>query len=331
MTINFDNVYLKSYATVAGKQEKQGPFGSLYDKTYNDYYINQKTFEQAEIKMIKDAVDLVINKVNMKLNDINMVVGADLLNQVVANSYAAKDFKKPFIGVYNACASSAEEFIIASSMLQNKEISNVLCTVSSHNMTAERQFRNPVEYGCPKPKRSTYTVTGAASFILSNELSNIKVASATIGEVTDLGITDVYDMGSVMAPAAAKTINQHLKDTNKKVQDYDLILTGDLGVYGKEILRNYMIEIYNTDLEDKLEDSACIIYDRVKQSEVKAGGSGPSCIALVTFTDIVNKMQQGKLNKVLLVATGALMSTTMNNQKLSIPSIAHAVSLEVIK
>lgn len=331
MTINFDNVYLKEVSTVAGKDEKEGKFGKLYDKTYDDYYINEKTFEQAEMKLINDSTNIVLSKANITLDNIDTIVGADLLNQVTANAYSSVKLNKPFIGVYNACASLAEEFIVASSLLQNKNIKNVLCNISSHNMTAERQFRNPVEYGCPKPKRSTFTVTGAASCILTKEKTDIKVSSVSIGTTTDMGVMDVYDMGSVMAPSAARTIYEHLKDTNTSTDDYDLILTGDLGIYGKEILNIYINEVYDIDLKDKYEDSACIIYDRKKQEHVKAGGSGPACLALVTYTDVINKMKEGKLNKVLLVATGALMSPTMNNQKLSIPSISHAFCLEVVK
>ena len=309
MTINFNNVYVKDSSTVACKDEKEGNFGKLYDKTYDDYYIGCKTFEQAEMKMINDSVSIVLDKSKLKLDDINVIIGADLSNQITANSYSSIKFNRPYIGLYNACASMCEEFIVAGSLLQNKEIKNILLNVSSHNMTAERQFRNPVEYGCPKPKRSTFTVTGSAS----------------------LGVTDVYDMGSVMAPSAARTIFEHLTQTNTTIDDYDLILTGDLGVYGKEILKEYIKEVYDIDLKNKHEDSACIIYDRKKQSQVKAGGSGPACLALVTYTDVLNKMKEGNLKKVLLVATGALMSPTMNNQKLSIPSISHAVCLEVVK
>lgn len=331
MTINFNNVYLKAVSTVAGKDEKEGNFGKLYDKTYDDYYANEKTFEQAEIKMIMDAIKIVSKKANLKLDDIDVVIGADLLNQITPNAYASVNIDRPFMGVYNACASMCEEFVIASSLLQNENIKNVLCNVSSHNMTAERQYRNPVEYGCPKPKRSTFTVTGSAACILTNEKTNIKVSSVSVGTTTDMGVTDIYDMGSVMSPSAARTIYEHLKDTNTKVADYDLILTGDLGIYGKEILNVFMNETYKIDLKNKHEDSACIIYDRKKQMHVKAGGSGPACLALVTYTDILNKMMKGELNKVLLVATGALMSPTMNNQKLSLPSISHAVCLEVVK
>lgn len=331
MTIKFDNVYLKEVATVACKDEKEGSFGKLYDKTYDDYYIGCDTFEQAEIKMIKESVSGAVNKAKLSFDKIDAIIGADLLNQITPNAYASLEFNRPFMGVYNACASMCEEYVIASSLLQNNEINNVLLNVSSHNMTAERQFRNPVEYGCPKPKRATFTVTGSASAILTKEKTSIKVSSVSIGTTTDLGVTDVYDMGSVMAPSAARTIFEHLNDTNTKVDDYDLILTGDLGVYGKDILKEYMKEVYDIDLKNKHEDSACIIFDRQKQTQVKAGGSGPACLALVTYTDIINKMKQGKLNKVLLVATGALMSPTMNNQKLSIPSISHAVCLEAIK
>lgn len=331
MTIKFNNVYLKNVSTVACKDEKEGTFGKLYDKTYDDYYAGCKTFEQAEIKMIKDAVNTVLTKSGLILDNIDAIIGADLLNQITPNSYASVYFNRPFLGVYNACASMCEEIIIGASLLQNNGVNNILCNVSSHNMTAERQYRNPVEYGCPKPKRSTFTVTGSACNILTKEKTDIKISSVSIGTTTDMGVTDIYDMGSVMAPSAARTIYEHLKETNTKVDDYDLILTGDLGVYGKQILKEYMKEAYDIDLKDKHEDSACIIYDRERQTQVKAGGSGPACLPLVTYTDIINKMKTGKMNKVLLVATGALMSPTMNNQKLSLPSISHAVCLEVTK
>lgn len=331
MTIKFNDIYLKEVSAVAGKDEKEGAYGNLYDITYDDYYIGQDTFEQAEMKMIDDSVNKALEKANITIENIDVIVGADLLNQVTAHAYSSVKTNKPYIGVYSACASLCEEFIVAGSILTASNCKNVLVNVSSHNMTSERQFRNPVEYGAPKPKRSTFTVTGSASAILSKDKTKIKVSSVTIGKTTDLGVTDVYDMGSVMAPSAARTIYDHLTSLNETVDNYDLVLTGDLGVYGKELLRKYMKETYNIDLKDKLEDSASIIYDIEKQKKVNAGGSGPACIGLVCFTDIIGKMLKGSLNKVLLVATGALMSPTMNNQKLSIPSISHAVSLEALK
>lgn len=331
MTIKFNNVYLKETSTVACFDEKKGRFGKMYDKTYDDYYMGCDTFEKAEIKMIHDSINILLKKSNKTLDDIDVLIGSDLLNQITANSYAAISLNRPFLGVYNACSSLCEEFIIASSILQNNNIQNVACSVSSHNMTAERQFRNPVEYGCPKPKRSTFTVTAAASSILTKEKTSIKVTSGTIGRVCDLGVDDVYDMGSVMAPAAAKTLYEHLTDTNTKVDDYDLIITGDLGVYGMEILKEYMKEEYSIILGDNYTDSGSIVYDREKQPNVKAGGSGPACIALSLYTDIYEKLKSGIYKKVLVLATGALMSPTMNNQKFTIPSICHAICLEGVK
>lgn len=330
MTIKFNNVYLKDASTISGFDEKEGRFGKLYDKCYLDYYMECDTFEKAEIKMVKESVITLLTKTNTLLDNIDVIIGGDLLNQITVNAYASTYFNRPFLGVYNACASMCEEIIIASSLLQNKNIKNVICSISSHNMTAERQYRNPVEYGAPKPKRSTFTVTGAASSLITKEKTNIKVSSACIGVTTDLGVTDTFDMGSVMAPSAARVINDYLNDTNTKIEDYDLILTGDLGVYGKEILRVYMEEEYKIDFKDKLEDAGSIIYDRQKQKHVNAGGSGPSCLPLVSYTYVLDKLRKKELKKVLLVATGALMSPTMNNQKFSMPSISHLVCLEAV-
>lgn len=332
MTINFNNVYIKETSAVAGLLEKEGTFGKFYDKTYDNYYVGEKTFEQAEIKMIKESINIVLTKSKIKHDQINVMLGSDLLNQLTANNYASNDLKFPYIGIYNACASMCAQYIVAGSLLQDKNINNVLLNLSSHNMTSERQFRNPVEYGCPRPKRSTYTVTGSTSIILSKEKSDIKITSATIGTTTNMGVTDVYDMGSVMAPSCAETIYEHLKNTNTKVSDYDLIMTGDLGIYGKEILKEYLKEKYNIDLKDKLEDAGSIIYDRKKQeNKVNAGGSGPVCLPLVINTYVLNQLKEKKIKKVLLIATGALFSPTMNNQKLPIPSISHAICLEVLK
>ena len=328
MTIKLNNVYIKNVATIAGLDEKNGTFGKYYDKTYDDYYHGEKTFEMAEIKSVIECSNLALKKANKKMNSIDVILGTDLSNQITANTYATVNLSKPYLGVYNACASVCEEIIIASCLIKTNKVNNVLINTSSHNMTAERQFRNPVEYGAPKPKRSTYTVTGAASCILSSDKSSIKVSSVSIGTPVDLGVTDANDMGSVMAPAAAKVLNDYFKDTKTHPKDYDLILTGDLGVYGKEILKEYMKKGYKINIDEQVEDAGSIIYDREKQSKVKAGGSGPCCIALVAYTDVFNKLKNGKYKKVLLVATGALMSPTMNNQKLSIPSIAHLVCLE---
>lgn len=329
MTFKYNNVYINETSTVVGPYEANGPFSKLYDKCYKEFYFGEKTWETAEIKSITESLNILLKKANKKDKDIDVHLGGDLLNQLVATNYASSKIGIPLIGLYSACATSTLGIMLASNMIDANQIKNAIVTASSHNNGAEKQFRNPVEYGGPKREYTTFTTTGCASCYLSNNKSNIKVESATLGTVTDLGVTDVFNMGAVMAPAAAKVISDHLKDTKRDIDYYDLILTGDLGIVGKMILKEYMEKEYKINLRN-YDDSACMIFDIDKQP-VYQGGSGPACLPLVTFSHIFDKMKKGKLNKVLLVATGALMNTSMCNQHLSIPSIAHAVSLEVVK
>ena len=328
MTFKYNNVYINEVSTITGPKEGEGPLSKFFDKSYSEYYMGSDTWEQAEIKMNTENIDLLLNKSNRSKKDVDIFISGDLLNQIVASSYAASTLNIPYMGIYSACATSTEGIIIASNMIEGGLINNSVVNVSSHNNASEKQFRYPVEYGGPKPVTQTFTVTGSASALISNKKSNIKVESATLGKCIDSGVKNVFDMGSVMAIAAADTIDKHLKDTKREIGYYDLILTGDLGMYGKSLLKDVLKDEYGYDTRN-VDDSACMIYDINKQS-VYAGGSGPACIALVTYSYILNLMRQGKLNRVLMVATGALMNPTMVNQKLSIPSIAHAVSLEVI-
>ena len=323
------NVYINNTSTVVGPYEAKGPLKDLYDKIYKDFYFGEKTWEQAEIKSIVDSVEILLKKQNKKNSDIDVHIGGDLLNQIVATNYASSKIGIPLIGIYGACSTSTLSLMLASNMIEAKQIKNAIVTSSSHNNGSEKQFRNPVEYGGPKKEYTTFTTTGCASAYLSSEKSNIKVESATIGTVVDMGITDVFNMGAVMAPAAAKVINDHLTDTGRNIEYYDLILTGDLGIVGRMILKEYMKKEYNINLKN-YDDCACIIFDTDNQP-VYMGGSGVSCLPLVTYSQIIDKMKKGKLKKVLLVATGALMNSTMCNQHLSIPSIAHVISLEAIK
>ena len=326
MTFKYNNVYINEVSTITGPKEGEGPLSKFFDKSYSEYYMGSDTWEQAEVKMNTENIDLLLNKSNRSKKDVDIFISGDLLNQIVASSYAASTLNIPYMG--SACATSTEGIIIASNMIEGGLINNSVVNVSSHNNASEKQFRYPVEYGGPKPVTQTFTVTGSASALISNKKSNIKVESATLGKCIDSGVKNVFDMGSVMAIAAADTIDKHLKDTKREIGYYDLILTGDLGMYGKNLLKDVLKDEYGYDTKN-VDDSACMIYDINKQS-VYAGGSGPACIALVTYSYILNLMRQGKLNRVLMVATGALMNPTMVNQKLSIPSIAHAVSLEVI-
>lgn len=327
MTFKYNNVYLNETGTVTGPYEANGPFSKLYDKSYDDFYFGTKTWEQAESKLIDDSVDIVLAKIGKTRFDIDLHISGDLLNQLTASNYSASRLKIPYLGIYNACASSVEGLIIASNMIETGQVDNAIVTVSSHNNGAEKQFRYPVEYGGPKRKTTTFTTTGGTCAYLSRDKSSIKIESSTIGIVEDLGVKDVYSMGAVMAPAAANTIYRHLSDLNRSIDYYDLILTGDLGIYGKDILKEYMKIEYNIELKN-YDDSASMIFD-INEEPVYSGGSGPACLPLVAYSYILDQMKKGKLKKVLLVATGALMSPTTVNQKLTIPSIAHAISLEV--
>lgn len=324
MTQKYNNVYLSSTYTIAGKNELEGPLGNYFDKVYNDFYFGAKSFEQGESKIVSEAITAIL----LKEPKPDLFIAGDLLNQLVASNYAASKINVPYLGIYSACASSVEGLIIGSNFIENKIISNCLCAVSSHNNAAEKQFRYPVEYGGVKPKTTTFTTTGACVAYLSNKKSSIKIDASTIGEVVDMGVTDVYDMGAVMAPACAKTLYTHLQETKRDYSYYDLILSGDLGRYGKDILKDIMQEDYQINLTN-YDDSACMIYDLDKQ-DVYAGGSGPACLPLVAYSYILKKMAKKEIKKVLLLATGALMSPTMVNLKSSIPAICHAISLEVI-
>lgn len=326
MNIKFNNVYVEDVSTVAGPFVINGPL--KFDDIFTDFYDKEDTFEKCEIKQLKKSIDILLNKTNKNENNISFGLGSDLMNQITITNYVFEKYNIPFLGVYNACASMCEEILIASSILDKYKDKSAIITTSSHNMTAERQYRNPVEYGSPKPKTTTFTVTGATSMLLTNNKTNIKVESATIGKVIDMGINDVYDMGSVMTPSAAYTLNEHLKQTKTKVSDYDLILTGDLGKYGKDLFKEYVKEEYDITLGDNYDDSATMIYDY--KDDVYAGGSGPSCLPLVVYSDIIPKLKNKEIKKVLLIATGALMSPTTINQKMSIPSVSHAVCLEAL-
>lgn len=330
MTFTYNDVYIKDTATVAGPYEKKGPLKKYFDKTFDNLYYNETSWEKAEVKTVKESLKLLHKKVGMKKKEVDVILGGDLQNQIAATTYGAYDFSKCFLGLYTACSTSIEGMILGSVLIDSKKVKNAIVTVSSHNMSAEKQFRNPTEYGAPKPKSATFTSTGSASVLLTKEKTDIKVESSTIGKIIDLNQNDPNDMGKVMAPAAIDTIKKHLKDLNRTPDYYDLIVTGDLGLYGKEILKDYMLEEYDIELKDNYNDCGVMLYNLKEQKECLAGGSGPVCSALVSFGYIYHEMKKKKLKKVLIVATGALFSPTMVYQKENIYSIANAISLEVV-
>lgn len=322
-SLKFNNIYLNDYLTITGPLESNSKLRKIEFKM-DDYYYGEKTFEQAEAKMQKIVIEEIIKKNGLKYNDINLLIGGDLLDQISATGYASKDIPISLLGVYSACATFPETLIVGSFALNDKNIKKVLGVTSSHNLSAERQFRYPIEYGSPKPHTSTFTTTAGISTLLSKTESDIKIESATIGKVIDMGISDANNLGAVMAPAAADTLFEHLKDLKRDIDYYDLILTGDLGCIGSNIFKEYCKINYNIKLKKYL-DAGCELY--LKSQDTYSGGSGPACLPLVLFNKI---LPSKKYKKILIIGTGALHSKTFVNQKNSIPAIAHAVSLEVL-
>ena len=321
-SIKFKNVYLNDYFTIVGPLEKESHLKKV-DLVMDDYYLGEKTFEQAEVKMQQLVIDNLIKKNNLQISDIDVLIGGDLTNQIAISNYSAKNYNIPFLGVYSACATFVESLILGASLVSSGSMKKVMGITSSHNLTAERQFRYPVEYGAPRPHTSTFTSTGAVSTLLSKKIGKIRLESATIGVPTDMGITDANNLGAAMAPAAASTIATHFASLKRDYSYYDLVLTGDLGCVGGKILEEYLDKAYNIKLKKYL-DAGCELY--LDSQKTYAGGSGPSCLPIVLFNKILlNK----KYKKILIVATGALHSPTTVNQHGTIPAIAHAISLEV--
>ncbi len=321
-SFQFSNVYIKDSFTIAGPLESEGQIHK-FDLTMDDYYYHEKTFLSAEIKMQKVVVDNLLyrNKLNQK---IDLLIGGDLSNQLTITNFAMKDFSIPFLGVYNACATFAESLAIASTFIEAGFIKNAIVITSSHNLNAERQFRFPIEYGAPRAKTTTFTATGAVGALLTNVPSSIKIESATIGKIEDYDQKDATHMGAVMTPAAVSVLMDHLKDLKRTVDDYDVILTGDLGEIGTEIFKEFLKINYNIKIKNHI-DAGCEIF--LKSQEVYSGSSGPVTLPLVLFNKI---LKNKKYKKILLIATGSLHSKDTTNQKKTIPSIAHAISLEVL-
>lgn len=320
-SFTYNNVYIKDYASIAGPEEKKGNL--KYYHTIDDYYNGEKTIEDAEIKMQEFCLNEITKK--SKLKQIPLVVGGDLLNQISITSYNLVNKNIPFLGLYNACATFNESLIILSNFIETGIIKDGVAITSSHNLNSERQYRYPVEYGAPKKSYTTFTTTGAAAVYLTNDNSNIKVESSTVGTIVDYGIKDVSNMGAVMAPSACQTLHKHLTELNRDLNYYDLIITGDLGKVGSEIFLKLIQEEYNY-VPKKYYDASSILYK--ENQDTYSGGSGPVVVPLVLINKI---LREKKDRKILILATGSLHNPLMVNLKKSIPAITHAISLEVIK
>ncbi len=314
-------------AGVAGKKEGEGPLGADFDAVYNDTTMGEDSYELAESAMLKDAIVRAMDSANVSAGQIDFLLTGDLLDQCVGSCFAVKDLNIPFVGMYGACSTMALT-LCTGAMLVDSGAEYCIAGASSHFASSERQFRYPLEYGSQRPPTAQWTVTGAGAAVIGkNRQSEIKIKAVHIGTVTDLGIKDANNMGAAMAPAAARTINDFFVDTGTDAEDYDMILTGDLGYTGTELLHEVLELEYKTDIRSRHNDCGKLIYN-LKEQDVNSGGSGCGCSASVLCSHIFKKMNRGELNKILFVATGALMSPTSSKQGRTIPGIAHAVLLE---
>ncbi|MDF2667848.1 MAG: SpoVAD [Paenibacillus sp.] len=316
-----------SSATVVGPDEGEGPLSSEFDTIHSDNTMGQPSWEKAESKMLEDAAAMAIQKAKLNNEDVQFYVGGDLMNQIISNSFAARTLAIPYIGVFGACSTSMESLALASMIVNAKGAHHVLAGTCSHNCTAEKQFRYPTEYGSQKPPTAQYTVTGAGAAVVASHGEGPVVTSATIGKVIDMGIKDPFNMGAAMAPAAVDTIQAHLKDRQIQPHYYDLIVTGDLAKVGYSIAQELFVQNDIPMNQTQYYDCGLMVYDIEKQN-VQAGGSGCGCSAVVTYAHILNRIKKGELRRVLIVATGALLSPLSFQQGESIPCIAHAVSIE---
>ncbi|MGL4991459.1 MAG: stage V sporulation protein AD [Sarcina sp.] len=312
--------------SIAGPKEAKGPYGKYFDIILSDEYNGKESFEKAESSIIHKAITEVIKKEKLEYENIDYLFAGDLLNQTAASNFAARDIPIPFFGLYGACSTMTESLSLAAMIVNAGYSKYSIAATSSHFSAAERQFRFPLEYGGQRKAPAQWTVTGAGAMIISPYGEFPYITHITTGMVKDYGIKDAENMGLAMAPAAVDTIYKHFVDTNRVPDDYDLIVTGDLGILGKEITEKLLLE-YGYDISGKYIDCGDIIFDKVEQ-KVGSGGSGCGCSAVMTCSYIYKGLLNGTFKRVLIVSTGALISTVCTMQGESIPGIAHAVCIE---
>ena len=316
---------LSSFAAAVGKMEGEGPLKDSFDYIADDVSLGEASWEKSESKLQQIAFNAALSKGNFSQKDIDILFAGDLLNQGVSSSYGARDTEIPFIGLFGACSTMAESLSLASLFVDGGMAVNSGAVTSSHFCSAERQFRLPVNYGGQRTPTAQWTATAAGCAIVSPHVNPPYVKAVTIGKIKDMGITDANNMGAAMATAAYDTISRHLANTSQSIDSFDLILTGDLGRVGSDIL----LELFrkdNVDISAKHNDCGLMLFD-LKKQDVHAGGSGCGCSASVLCGYVLNEIQQGKLKNVLFAATGALMSPTGVEQGESIPGISHAVHI----
>jgi len=316
---------ITTWASVAGKKEAEGPLSHTFDIKCRDAYFGQATWEQAEKQMQQQALKKLAEKANMKLQDFDIVFSGDLLNQCIGSSFTLRNLGVPHLGLYGACSTMAESLLMASMAVGGGFADKAVAMTSSHFASSERQYRFPLGYGGQRTPTSQWTVTGSGAALVCSSGSGPRITACTIGTVTDLGIKDANNMGAAMAPAAYATIRAHFDDLKTGPEDFSLIVTGDLGQLGKEVL----LELAKRDgvsLGGKLTDCGTLIFDNTTQ-DVHAGGSGCGCSAITLCGYLLNQLNTGKLRKILFCGTGALLSPTSTQQGLPIPGVCHGVCI----
>ncbi|NMH71909.1 stage V sporulation protein AD [Bacillus sp. RO2] len=318
---------ITSSAAIGGPFEANGLLANDFDLLHKDLWLEQDSYEKAHRVLLEEACETALKKASLELSDVQFLLAGDLINQMTPSNFAAEALEVPYLGVFGACSTSMEGLALASFLVNYGGAKYCLTGASSHNAAVEKQFRYPTEYGGQKPPTAQWTVTGAGVGLVSNVGTGPQVTSATIGKVINMGLKDPFNMGGAMAPAAVDTIEAHFKDTGRDPSYYDLIATGDLGQIGREVSLELLREKGLQISDEQYQDCGLMIYK--EGQPVLAGGSGAGCSAVVLYGHLLNEMKKGTYKRILLVATGALLSPVSFQQKESIPCIAHAVSIEM--
>lgn len=316
-----------STGTVGGPLESKGPLVKDFDILHEDIWMGEDSFEKAEKVLYEEAFMKALQKANLQKEDIQFLFAGDLVNQLTPSNFAARTLSIPFFGLFGACATSMEGLALAAFIINNNGADYILTGSASHHEAIEKQFRYPTEYGAQKPPTAQWTATAAGAAIVAKKGIGPSITSATIGKVIDMGLNDPYNLGGAMAPAAVDTIQAHFKDRNISPSYYDLIITGDLGKIGHRISAELLKQKNINITKEQFKDCGMLIYH--DEQQVQAGASGSGCSAAVTYGHFINQMKAGNIKKMLVVATGALLSPLSYQQKESIPCIAHAVSIEM--
>lgn len=329
-TVKFQNPpSIRSTYTIVGPKEGEGPLKQYFDLILEEDKWGQESYEKSEAKIQEEAIKGAISNGKLTNKDIDYILSGDLLNQIISSTYTARQFSIPYYGLYGACSTMTESLSLGAMLIDGGFAEHIVCATSSHFSSAERQFRFPLEYGSQRNFAAQWTVTGAGATILSSQGSGPYITYATTGKIVDMGIKDPSNMGGAMAPAAVDTLLTHFKDTGYSPSDYDYIFSGDLGKVGKAIVIDLMLN-EGYDLSNKYTDCGVEIFDNDNQ-DTHAGGSGCGCAAAVFNGYIYKEMKKGNFGRILLMATGALHSTIINQQGESIPGIAHAVTIDLNK